>query len=103
MAFSQTARIWWDATKPGLGTAKLNDADVATTPVADDDSGISNRLTTERWVICARSGFAVPFKETRIDPYTGRRTWARYVDRIHLLDKTGNKPPRTPSEEGNIG
>lgn len=98
MSFTQSARVWWNTSKPGSGTAFLTDADVPTTPVASDDSGIENRPTNDRWVICARSGFPFPIGETVIDPNTGMRVAAIYADPIPS-DKIIPPTPPPPVEE----
>jgi hypothetical protein len=94
MSFSQSSRVWWDSNAPGAGTASLNDADVAGTPAAAEDSGTvgvhKGQLTT-----CERSGFTVPLSETVIDPNTGRRVFWRFKD--PPAPDTNNLPTRPPS------
>ena len=82
MAFSQTARVWWDPAQPGAGTGALVDAtpDAATPSSPDNDTGVAGRPGVGKWFICERSGFGVPFSETIIDPNSGRRVWRRFVD-----------------------
>lgn len=91
MAFTKATRVWWDTSKPGSGTALLSDADVAGTPAQDDDSGTTS-LHRGQLIICARSGFAVPERETVVDPYTGRLIWRHFVDHLHELDKAKGRP-----------
>lgn len=82
MTFSQPSRIWWDSSQPGAGTDALSDATPSAGPPAstDEDTGIVGRSQDKR-VICARSGFSVPYSETVIDPITGNRVWARFADK----------------------
>lgn len=80
MAFTQGTRVWWDTSKPGAGTAKLDDATVPTTPDAGDDSGIVG-LHQDKQVECDRSGFVVPASDTVIDPVSGHRVLARFADK----------------------
>jgi len=81
MAFTQNNRIWWDTSRPGSSTIGLFDADVPTTPDTADDSGITGSHYEEPWVLCERSGFAIPLSQTVIDPNTRKRVWVYFVDK----------------------
>jgi hypothetical protein len=88
MPFTKTVRIWWDTTEPGADTGFLIDAapDAGLPADEDQDTGTVG-LERGKLVVCARSGFTVPERETVIDPYTGRLIWRRFVDKLHPLDK----------------
>lgn len=90
MTFTNTSRVWWNTANPGSGTAFLSDASPAEN--TDNDTGWTGRIRGDIWVICARSGFGVPFSDSIIDPNTGQRVWRRFVDRPAIV--TGQIPRR---------
>jgi len=81
LPFTKTTRVWWPTTAPGAGTANLLDAEVNSTAANDNASGTVG-LESGKMVVCARSGFEVPFSETVIDPISGSRVWAKFADQV---------------------
>lgn len=92
MAFTLTSRVWWDNTQPGQGTTYLLDAETPANASTDNSTGFIG-LEQGPMVVCARSGFEVPFSETVLDAVTGARVWAKFADSIPETDQDSLNTP----------